>query len=295
MPLLIRNLKTSGKCSICFVSLLRLCHNDCIYQTARNNGIPWSGWCINQSVYLHNYFSPVCLYCLTNRKRISWHEHIIKCNIAFSVCRSSFDQRNGNLWKFIIQKFIPIHFNMFYQWVINRNSVNSRSFSSWIYKNIQTNFGKSSGKPPCLCTDCVGNTSKRQIICFKPILQHQFFRAKHCSKMTTDQLVHCTFFDISFCIMFLVPDTNPCTRYNCQMRRWLHLLISSVDCLMKFRRILYSYKWIDTDTVTVPNQTNRFICTHNFIHNFISFVLGIFNQADIHTPHSVKYYFTWLL
>ena len=33
-------------------------------------------------------------------------------------------------------------------------------------------------------------------------------------------------------------------------------------------------------------------CTHNFIHNFISFVLGIFNQADIHTPHSVKYYFT---
>ena len=115
MPFFKWDLEASGKCHIRFVTLLRLCHNDCIYQTARNNGITWSGWCINQSVYLHNYFSPVCLYCLTNRKRISRHEHIIKCNIAFSVCRSSFDQRNGNLWKFIIQKFIPIHFNMFYQ------------------------------------------------------------------------------------------------------------------------------------------------------------------------------------
>ena len=157
---------------------------------------------------------------------------------------------------------------MFYQWIIDGYAVNTRSFSSWIYEYIQSDFGQSSRKTACLCTDCMRNTSKGKIIRFKTVLQHQFLCAHHGSEMSTDQFVYCTFSNISFCIMFFIPDTESRTGYNRQMCRRLHLLISPVDCFMKFRRVLYSYKWIDTDTVSIPDQTDGFICTHDFIHFF---------------------------
>ena len=67
MPFFVRDLKTSGQCRVRFISLFRLCHNDCIDQTARNDGITRAGRCIYQPVYLYDHFSTVRLDCLTDR------------------------------------------------------------------------------------------------------------------------------------------------------------------------------------------------------------------------------------
>ena len=50
-----------------FISLLRLCHNDRIDQTTRNDGITRTGRCIYQPVHLYNHFSTIRLDCLTDR------------------------------------------------------------------------------------------------------------------------------------------------------------------------------------------------------------------------------------
>ena len=66
MPFFVRDLKTSGQCRVCFISLFRLRHND-RDQTSRNDGITRTGWCIYQPVHLYNHFSTVRLDCLTDR------------------------------------------------------------------------------------------------------------------------------------------------------------------------------------------------------------------------------------
>ena len=115
IPVLVRNLKASRKRRIRFVSLFRLCHNNCIYKTSRNNGVTWTRRCINQTVYLYDNFSPVCFYRLTDGKSIAGHKHIIECDISLSVCCCSFDQCDRNLRKLVIQEFVPVYFYMFYQ------------------------------------------------------------------------------------------------------------------------------------------------------------------------------------
>ena len=140
MPFFIWDLEASGKCHIRFVTLLRFCHNDCIDQTSRNNGITRTRRCIYKTIHLHNDFSTICLNSLTDGQCIARHKHIIKCNISFSVCSRSLDHGYRDLWQFIIKKFISVYFHMLDQRIINRNTINSRSFSSWINKNIQSNL-----------------------------------------------------------------------------------------------------------------------------------------------------------
>ncbi|CDB78508.1 unknown [Blautia sp. CAG:237] len=115
MPFFVRDLKTSGKCRVCFISLLRLCHNDRIDQTARNDGVTRTGRRVYETIHLYDDLSTVCFDRLTDGQCVAGHEHIIKGDISFSVCSSSLDHGNRDLWKFIIKKFIPIHFHMLHQ------------------------------------------------------------------------------------------------------------------------------------------------------------------------------------
>ena len=101
MPFFIWDLEASGKCHIRFVTLLRLCHNDCIDQTSRNNGITRTRRCSHKTIHLHNDFSTVCLDSLTDGQCITGHKHIIKCDISLSVCSRSLDHGYRDLWQFI--------------------------------------------------------------------------------------------------------------------------------------------------------------------------------------------------
>ena len=209
----------------------------------------------------------VCLDRLADRQGIPGHKHIVKGNIPLAVRRRPFDQGNSNLRQFIIEKFFSIHLYIFHQRIINGNPVDPRSFLSGIHKNIQSYFGKSSRQSSRLGPDSVGNAAQRQVISLKSVFQHQFFRTEHCSEMTADQPVHCSFPDIAFCIMFFVPDTKACAGNDGQMPGRLHSHISPVNGFMKLHRIFNPHKRIDTNTVSVPDQPDRLICAHDLIHN----------------------------
>ena len=52
-----------------------------------------------------------------------------------------------------------------------------------------------------------------------------------------------------------------------QMIRGLHSLISAVQGLVEFHRILNAHKRIHTDTVTVSDQADGLIRSHDFVHS----------------------------
>ena len=51
------------------------------------------------------------------------------------------------------------------------------------------------------------------------------------------------------------------------MPRRLHSLVSPVNRLMKLHRALDTHKGIDANTISIPDQADRLIRTHNFIHD----------------------------
>ena len=208
----------------------------------------------------------VCFYSLADRQGVPGHKHIVKGNISLAVRCRSLDQGNCDLWQFIIKKFFSVHFYIFDQRIINRNPVDARALFSGIHKNIQTYLGESSRKPSRLGPDRMGNTAQGQIIGLKPIFQHQLFGAQHCPEMTADQPVHRAFPNIPFRIMLFIPDPKAGTGNDGQVAGGLHPLVSPVNRLMEFHRIFNTHKRIHTNTISIPDQADRLIRTHYFIH-----------------------------
>jgi len=196
----------------------------------------------HKTVNLYDNSSVVCFYCLTDRQCISGHEHIVEGNISFAVSCSSFDQCHCDLRQLIIKKLFSIHFYIFYQRIINGDSVDTRSLFTRIHEDVQTNLGKCARKTSCLGTDRMGNTSQRQIIRFKTIFQHQLLRTQHRTKVTADQTVNRTLSDIAFRTAVFIPDAKSGTGNHRQVTWRMHPLISAVKRLVKLDRIFYTYK-----------------------------------------------------
>ena len=217
IPLFIRNLKASGQSGIRFIPFFRFCHNNCVHKAPRYDCVSRTGRCIHKTVHLHDHLSMIRLDRLTDGQCITGHKHIIKRNISFTVCCRSLDQRNCKFRQLIIEELLPIHFDMFYQRIIDRNPIDSRPFHSRIHENIQPHLGKCSRQSARLCTNRMGNTAQRQIICLKPILQYKLLRTHHSTKMATDQSVYSALPNIPFRITVFIPHTETGTGNNRQM------------------------------------------------------------------------------
>ena len=227
VPVGVGNLKASRKSGVRFISLLGLRNHDRIHQAARYDRIPRSRGCIHQAVHLYDHHTVIGFYRLADRQRIPGHKHIVKGNVALPIRRRSLDQRDRKLRKLIIQVFLPVHFHIFYQRFIRGQPVNARPFQTGIHKYIQPDFGESARQSSRLRTDCVGNAAKRQVVSFKPVLQHHFLCTWHRPEVTADQLVHRTLAYIALRIPVLVPHPEAGARNDGQVLRGLHLLVSS--------------------------------------------------------------------
>ena len=209
------------------------------------------------------------LDCLTDRQRVAGHVHVIKGDVSLPVRGCTLDQGNRQLRNLVIEEFLSVHLHIFYEGIVDGKTVDSGPFIPWIHEDIQPHLGQGSGYAACLRPDCMGNAPERKIVGFKTILQQNLLGTWHGSEVAADQPVDRTVPDIAFRAPVFVPDAKAGTGDNGQVVRRLHALVAPVDGFMQFYRILDSYKRINADDVAVPDQTDGFICTHDFKHNFL--------------------------
>ena len=85
--------------------------------------------------------------------------------------------------------------------------------------------------------------------------------------MTADQTVDSALADIAFRVSVFIPDAEARAGDDGQVARGLPFLVSSVESFVELHGALDADEGVDADTVAVADQADRFVGTHDFIHN----------------------------